>query len=266
MDGDNLFVARLEPYRISDLEKLKKRIRSSRLVDITPIGRTVEGRELEIIRIGNPEAPHRVLLRARAHPWEPGGNWVLEGLIQRLLAEKADTARYLNRYCVYVMPMANKDGVARGLTRFNMQGKDLNRNWDLPADRRYAPENAALESWIEDMIGQGKRPELMIDFHNDESGQLHVNRPAGDLKAYLAHMQRLEQLLRKHTWFTVGSTGSNVRNPGTIGEGLLERYGITACVLEFNANWIAGLKDYPSAKNWELFGAGLCEVFYQYFE
>ena len=27
--------------------------------------------------------------------------------------------------------MANKDGVARGGTRFNLRGKDLNRNWDF---------------------------------------------------------------------------------------------------------------------------------------
>jgi hypothetical protein len=27
------------------------------------------------------------------------------------------------------MPMAAKDGVARGMTRFNLAGMDLNRNW-----------------------------------------------------------------------------------------------------------------------------------------
>ena len=45
--------------------------------------------------------------------------------------------------------MANKDGVALGRTRFNLQGKDLNRDWDKPADPRLAPENYALEKWLE---------------------------------------------------------------------------------------------------------------------
>jgi hypothetical protein len=45
----------------------------------------------------------------------------------------------------------------------------------------------------------------------------------------------------------------------------LERFGINACVLELNANWIAGLDDYPSAQNWELFGAELAEAFHHYF-
>jgi hypothetical protein len=35
--------------------------------------------------------------------------------------------------------------------------------------------------------------------------------------------------------------------------------------LEFNCNWIAGLKDYPSAKYWRAYGAALTTVFYHYF-
>ena len=56
VDKGSLYLARLEPYRLSDLERLKGDIRGDRRVEITPIGKTVEGRELEIIRVGNPEA------------------------------------------------------------------------------------------------------------------------------------------------------------------------------------------------------------------
>ena len=266
LDGTPLYVARLEPYRLSDLERLMAEIRGHPLVQVTPIGRTVEGRPLEIIRIGRPDAPHRVLLRARAHAWEPGGNWVVQGLIRGLLADSAENRRYLGSYCVYVMPMANKDGVARGWTRFNVMGKDLNRDWDRPADPHLAPENRALEAWIESMAAKGQRPDLVMDLHNDEGGKLHVSRPPTDSPRHLARMQRLEELLRRHTWFTEGSTGANFRNPGSLGEGLLERYGIDACVLELNCNWIAGLKQCPSGEAWEKFGRDLREVFFAYFQ
>lgn len=262
----SLYVARLEPYRLSDLEALKERITANPNVEVTTIGKTVEGRELEIIRIGRTDAPHRVLLRARAHPWEPGGSWVVQGLIERLIRDDADARRYLHRYCVYVMPMANKDGVVRGRTRFNVLGADLNRKWDKPADLLTNPENHALETWLRSMAQRGRAPHLMIDLHNDNSGRLHISRPDIDLEAYLAKMRRLEAMLRKHTWFTEGSTTSSFRNPGSIGEGLLERFGIDACVLELNANWIAGLDDYPSAKNWQLFAAQLCKALYHYFD
>ncbi len=266
MDQEQLYVARLEPYRISDLERLKRSIARHRLVQIRSIGHTVQGRDLEMIRIGNPQAPHRVLLRARAHPWEPGGNWVIEGVIERLLRDDAAARRYLATYCVYAMPMANKDGVAAGRTRFNMQGMDLNRNWDRPADPQLAPENHALERWLQEMIAKGRRPDLAIDFHNDNSGRLHISRPEVEVEGCPERMQLLERLLRKHTWFTEGSTGASFRNPGTFGEGLLERFGITACIHELNANRIAGLDDYPSAKNWRLYGSQLCEVFFHYFQ
>ena len=72
--------------------------------------------------------------------------------------------------------------------------------------------------------------------------------------------------MRKHTWFTEGSTGKNFHNPGTIGEGLLSRFDIHACVHELNVNWIRGLNDYPSGKNWQLLGSQLCEVYFEYFD
>lgn len=267
LPGPRLYVARVEPYRLSDLDRLLGGIRSNPLVQISPIGWTVEGRELEIVRIGDLAAPRHVFVRARAHPWESGGNWVVEGLIERLLRGDAEAGRFLKRYCVHILPLANKDGVARGRTRFNLRGKDLNRNWDRPADPGLAPENAALEKWLETMIRDGRRPGLALELHNDGNGKLHVSRPPiPDLEVHVRRMSRLEDLLRRHTWFTEGSTGASFQNSGTLGDGWLERYGVDAAVHEFNCNWIAGLKDYPSARHWRDYGAKLAAVFDAYFD
>lgn len=266
MPGPSLYVAREQPYRLSDLERLLASIRKNPLVAITPIGKTVEGRPLEIVRLGNPKAPYRVFLRTRAHPWEAGGNWVLEGFIKRLLRHDNDAKRYLERYCVYLLPLANKDGIARGRTRFNLQGKDLNRDWDKPADRELCPENYALEKWLEGMIKVHQAPHLALELHNDGGGLLHISRPSvPNLERHLQRMAVFEQLLRKHTWFTEGTTKGSFRNSGTLGDGWLERYGIDAAVHEFNCNWIAGLNDYPSAQHWETYGEELATVFYEYF-
>jgi hypothetical protein len=266
MPGPRLYVARVEPYRLSDLNRLLASIRDNPRVKIDPIGKTVGGRELEVVRIGDVQAPYRVFLRARAHPWEAGGSWVAQGLIQRLLMEDEQARTYLQHYCVYVLPMANKDGVALGRTRFNLQGKDLNRDWDKPADPQLAPENCALEKWLEGMIQTGQPPHLALEMHNDGGGLLHISRPqVPRLKEYLGRMATFERLLRQHTWFTEGNTGGSFRNSGTLGDGWLERYGIDAVVHELNCNWIAGLKDYPSARHWQDYGAKLATVFYEYY-
>ncbi|HEY5913758.1 MAG TPA: M14 family zinc carboxypeptidase [Verrucomicrobiae bacterium] len=267
MPSPELYVARVEPYRLSDLERLLVSIRTNRLVAVDVIGKTVEGHPLEIVRIGNPRAKCRVFLRARAHPWEAGSSWVVQGLTHRLLQGDKQAREYLKRYCVYILPMADKDGVARGLTRFNLRGRDLNRDWDKPADPDLAPENYALEKWLEKMIKAGQAPNLALELHNDGGGQLHLSQPpVPNLSQYLERMALLERLLRQHTWFTEGSTPGGFRNSGTLGDGWLERYRIDAVVHEFNCNWIQGLKDYPSGRHWEAYGAALAQVFYDYFE
>jgi hypothetical protein len=266
MPGPRLFIARVEPYRLSDLDHLLARLRTNSLVGIDVIGRTVLGRPLEVIRIGNPAAKHRVFLRARAHPWEAGSSWVVQGFIERLLQSDPAAAACRELYCAYILPMANKDGVALGRTRFNLNGKDLNRNWDQTADRVLAPENYALEQWLQALVQSGRGPQLALELHNDGGGRLQLSRPEGPrLQPYLEHMTRLENLLRQNTWFREGSTQENFRNPGSLGEGWLERFGIYAAIHELNCNWIEGVKDYPSARHWQDYGAALTEVFRQYF-
>ena len=262
MPGPALYVASVEPYRLSDLDRLLGEIAGHPLVSLETIGRTVEGRPLEMVRVGRPEAPHRVLVRARAHPWEPGGNWVVEGLIRGLLADDEANRRYLDRYAVYVLPMANKDGVARGRTRFNAQGVDLNRGWDVPADSTLAPENTALEAWLDAMIRQGQKPDLALELHNDKEGQLHFAPPPPG-SDYAANLARLERLLRERTWFTEGSRTSEAM--GTLGAGLTHRYGIDAIVYELDSDWIAGLGEPASAAHWQTLGRDLRAVFFDYF-
>jgi predicted deacylase len=267
MPADALFVARAEPYRLSDLNRFLERIKTNPLVAIETIGQTVQGRELEIIRVGRAAAVNRVFLRARAHPWEPAGNWVIEGLVQRLLKGDADAEQCLASYNVCILPMANKDGVERGGTRFNLGGWDLNRKWDKPADPRLAPENAALENWLAAEVKAGRRPTLALDFHNDGSGLLHLSRPEGsEGEKHLARMRILEKCLRDHTWFVEGSTKPSFHNPGSLGEGFFARFGIDAAILEFNCNDIVGLKAPALGKHWVTFGEGLSKAFKAYFE
>jgi Zinc carboxypeptidase len=266
LTAPTLHVARMQPYRLSDLDRLLASIRKNRLVHIETIGQTAGGRDLEIVRIGQANAPHRVFVRARAHPWEAGSSWVAQGLIDRLLSGDEETTRFLRDYSVSVLPMANKDGVARGGTRFNLRGKDLNRNWDKPADPAISPENAALERWLEREIKAGRKPDLALELHNDGNGRLHISRPpVPQLDRHLARMKTFEQLLRRHTWFTEGTTSPEFRNAGTLGDGWLQRYGIDAVVHEFNANWVEGLKQPSSAAHWRDYGANLARVFHEYF-
>ena len=213
MRGPQLYVARIEPYRLSDLDRLLGiDPRSPRWCEIAPIGKTVGGRDLEIVRIGN---PGRALSGVRA------GAGASVGVRQQLgragtdpapAARDASAKTFLETYSVYILPMANKDGVARGGTRFNLLGKDLNRNWDKPADpRARARERRARALARVGDRGRAPRRTSPMELHNDGGGRLHISRPpVPQLERHLARMAILEELLRKHTWFTEGSTQSGV--------------------------------------------------------
>ena len=73
--------------------------------------------------------PPTVWLMCRQHAWETGTSFVGEGAIRYLLS---DEAAPLRKSLVFkILPMMDPDGCARGGVRFNRNGYDLNRNWDL---------------------------------------------------------------------------------------------------------------------------------------
>ena len=262
MDSDSLYVAHVEPYRISDLQKLILRIKGDSRVKIMPIGKSVEGRELNIIQIGNENAPHRIFIRARAHAWEPGGNWVVEGIINTLLQPTDVSMNYLKNYVVYILPMANIDGVAHGITRFNLNGMDLNRKLTQTADPILSPENAAMEHWLESMIAKGLKPDLAIDFHNDTYGPLFFAPLGNETGNYEKNMLAFVKLLGTETWFT---GGYSFAENSSFEVGMMRRYGIEAMIFELNAQWIKGLNKKPLSEDWLLLGNQLCKVFNEYF-
>jgi protein MpaA len=83
------------------------------------IGKSVQGRPIEAIELGNPASPVKVVVVGCIHGNEPAG---ME--ITRLLAERTPAAGV----DLWLIPDMNPDGHAAG-TRENANGVDLNRNF-----------------------------------------------------------------------------------------------------------------------------------------
>ena len=265
MKTGTVYIAKLPVYSLSHLEDFKKNITKSRWVEIIPIGNTVEKRPLEIIRVGNPKAANSILIRARSHPWEPGGNWVIEGLVKNFIE---NSEKLSDKFCCYIMPMANKDGVARGMTRFNLNGSDLNRGWGFEADSILTPENYYLEKFVKKLILEDKKPTFLIDFHNDNYGNIHVSKPKENDTKYNQSIGRFYKLMQGKTWFSRELQKVYTTDPKrhSIAAGLYERYDITGCVFELNGDRIDKLNKMPNIDDWKQLGKDINEVFYEYFE
>lgn len=268
MDSEEVYLARLPVYTTSHLNSLLNIIKDQRDIQVIEIGKTLENRPLEIVQLGNSKAKYQIVIRARAHPWEPGGNWVVEGVIDEFI--ELNSKGLMKDICFYILPLANKDGVARGMTRFSTSGMDLNRNWDKPADSLLCPENYALEKFLESLMKNGKRPSLVIDLHNDDKGDIHLPIRDKNNKAFQYNMQRLEKLMHQYTSFSESFrylwSDNGMPPVMSIENGLFYRYNLETFVYELNANWITGLKTTPSAGEWKNVGRGFVHVLNDYFE
>lgn len=109
--------------------------RASDRVSVQRIGRTLEGRRLDLVQIGaEPRTPEEVaagsaiLLVCSQHGNEPAGR---EGCLQSIrdlaLDDSPATGRLLERSTVLVMPTANPDGRAADIRR-NSEDVDINRD------------------------------------------------------------------------------------------------------------------------------------------
>jgi len=266
MKSDTVYVASLPVYSLVNLNAFKRRIALHPLIKIFEIGETVEKRPLEIIRLGNPTAEKIVLIRGRAHAWEPGGNWAIEGLIDSYI-QKAETSDIANKFCYYILPMANKDMVARGLTRFNSKGMDLNRGWGFLADSTLAPENYYFEKFVLTLIDRSSRPDFFIDFHNDNYGNIHVPEPKENDPAFLPKIERIFNLLNEHTWFCSKMQHIKTDDPNRFNSatGLYQRYDIPGIIFEFNGDRIDKLNKMPEISDWTEMGDKLNDIFDAYF-
>jgi hypothetical protein len=258
-------VARNVPYTISDLNLRLEQIANHPAVRIHSIGTTVEGRELEIVELGNPSASRQVFFRGGAHPWESGGTWFLDGMMQFLTSGKPEADDLLKNTCFCLMPLANKDGVWRGMSRFNVRGMDLNRNWSKsrPADPVLSPENSCLENWLRARQSQGRLPVLAIDLHNDCEGKMHLGPHDADPKGYRRRMGILEQAMREMTWFCEGAVEESFR--GSMAGGFIETFGIDSLIFELHSEWAQGLGRAPLHLDWQQMGASFTRVVDRYF-
>ncbi|MFC6669458.1 M14 family metallopeptidase [Marinobacterium aestuariivivens] len=161
---DSLYYACFAPYSFERHLDLIARAGQSERVRIERLGETLDGRDFDMLRIGEPAEGRRTLwVTARQHPGESMAQWCAEGLIERLLdRHDAQAARILEEAVIYLVPNMNPDGAVRGHLRTNALGVNLNREWDSPSLER-SPEVYCVRRRMEET-----GVNLYLDLHGDE--------------------------------------------------------------------------------------------------
>lgn len=119
-----------------------------------------------------------IWLMARQHSWETFTSWVLEGALRRLLSDDEESRRLRKEAIWKILPVADPDGLAHGGVRFNRNGFDLNRNWDVN-DSEKMPEITAQREAILAWVDAGNSFDLFFSMHNTETAEYLEGPPDG---------------------------------------------------------------------------------------
>lgn len=187
-EQETVYYAYFQPYSWERHQDLVQWAQQSGWCQQVYLGSTLDGRDMTMLVIGEP-AEHKasIWITARQHPGETMAEWLIEGLLQRLLDDEDGVARQLlSKAVFYVVPNMNPDGSVRGHLRTNAKGVNLNREWAAPSMEN-SPEVYLVR---EQMVASGV--DLYLDVHGDEN--LPYNFVAGSegIPSYNARIARLE--------------------------------------------------------------------------
>ncbi len=163
------FVTAQELFLAGRYEALMAELAARDGVRRLTLGESIDGHPVEALHMGDPVAPHLIVLLGRAHPPEVSGAVAMESFLQRIGELYADGTIDPGEFQVIAVPLLNPDGVARGHWRANLGELDLNRDWGHFTQ----PETQAVKAWLDD-LPESVRPAVMLDFHSTNRNLFYV--------------------------------------------------------------------------------------------
>jgi len=157
------------------------------------LGQTLDGRDMSLLTIGHEEPGKKaVWIVGRQHPGETMAEWLIEGLLERLLDEDDGVARQLlDKAVFYVVPNMNPDGSVRGHLRTNAAGVNLNREWAEPSMEK-SPEVFLVKQKM-----QQTGVDMFLDVHGDEALPYNFLAGSEGIPAYDDRLKDLEQRFKQ---------------------------------------------------------------------
>lgn len=160
---DTLWVSGQELETSSRVSKWVDSLSQKSFVQKSRIGKSEEGRDLNMLSIGNPESKNMLIVISRQHPPEVTGYLAMKAFVENLASDTKLGRKFRKKFTAYVIPLMNPDGVDNGHWRHNAGGIDLNRDWA----NFNQPETQAVKTFMENKITETEGKFYFgIDFHS----------------------------------------------------------------------------------------------------
>lgn len=133
------------PYVESNLHAFLQQYAGDPHLKVDSLCRSEHGRDVELLHVGrlDGDCEHRVAFTARHHCCEMMASFVLEGIVEEILADTDDGRWLRDNVEFWIVPLVDKDGVEQGDQGKNRLPYDHNR--DYGGDSRYAAIRAIRE-------------------------------------------------------------------------------------------------------------------------
>lgn len=119
------------PYQEQNLKEFLARYKGNPNVTAQELCKSKHGRSVERLHVGrlDGDVPYRVLVTARHHACEAMADYVMEGLLESVLADNEDGYWFRRNVEVLAVPFMDKDGVEEGDQGKNRKPRDHNRDY-----------------------------------------------------------------------------------------------------------------------------------------
>lgn len=125
--GDTIRFSSILPYVTADLDKLTDKVNENNNGRVVSLCKSEAGRDVPMYILGTPgDDKKNVLFTSRHHSSESTASYVLEGVVEYILSQND---RFFDKYCIYVVPMMDIDGVENGDQGKNRFPHDHNRDY-----------------------------------------------------------------------------------------------------------------------------------------
>ena len=161
------------PISLNDLDSWSNNLAKSPSTKITSIGKSLEGRPIKQLTLGNPDATNFVFILGRQHPPEVTGSVGLMSFVDTIALDSTLSKTFRHSFQTIVIPVVNPDGVEHGHWRSTLGGVDPNRD--------YGPftqvETRAVRDALTTIAKQPKaRAYLFLDFHSTSEDIFYTQR------------------------------------------------------------------------------------------
>ena len=168
---DTVYIALYNPYTYSYLQERLKAWSACPDVVLDTIGFSHEGRPLQLLHITDASVPAaqkaRIWVHGRIHPSESPASYLVDGLVEYLTGDTPEARSLRRQIDAWILPFANPDGVADGLSRSNALGVNQEINFGRSDDSTVV-EVRAIKRMFEQLTAE--RPfDFMLNSHSQHA-------------------------------------------------------------------------------------------------